>query len=107
MQHECSSSLYKVLIEEAVTNMASLVLWKVRLHHHNQLILKGNVEVTMDIILFVSSGSAPSFPASFGTAQTFLSNPMVTGAAVQYGQGLVNMGQSYIDQTVRENKNKL
>lgn len=107
MQHECSSSLYKVLIEGVVTNMASLVLWKVRLHHHNQLILKGNVEVTMDIILFVSSGSAPSFPASFGTAQTFLSNPMVTGAAVQYGQGLVNMGQSYIDQTVRENKNKL
>ncbi|XP_003385766.1 PREDICTED: protein YIF1B-B-like isoform X1 [Amphimedon queenslandica] len=47
-----------------------------------------------------SSAGVPSFPATFGTAQSLLSNPMVAGAAVQYGQGLVNMGQSYIDQTV-------
>ena len=41
----------------------------------------------------------PSFP-HVGTAQQLLSNPMVTQAAVNYGQGLVDMGQSYIDRSV-------
>lgn len=36
-----------------------------------------------------------------GTAQQLLSNPVVAEAAMQYGQGLVNMGQSYLDQNVR------
>lgn len=54
------------------------------------------------LLLFYFSivcSSGPSFP-SIGTAQHFLSNPMVTEAALQYGQGLVNMGQSYLDRGV-------
>lgn len=45
------------------------------------------------------SPSSGAFP-TLDTAQQLLSNPMVTGAAMQYGQGLVNMGQSYVDKIV-------
>lgn len=37
---------------------------------------------------------------SFSSVGATLSNPIVTEAAVQYGQGLVNMGQSYLDRNV-------
>lgn len=49
--------------------------------------------------LFQDTSGMPSFP-HVGTAQQLLSNPMVTQAAVNYGQGLVDIGQSYIDRSV-------
>ena len=41
----------------------------------------------------------PGFPP-MGQAQQLFSNPVVAEAAMQYGQGLVDMGQSYIDRSV-------
>jgi hypothetical protein len=49
-----------------------------------------------------TSGSGGSSFPPVGTAQQLLSNPMVTEAAIQYGQGLVSMGQSYLDSTVNK-----
>ena len=35
-------------------------------------------------------------------AQQLFSNPVVTNAAMQYGQGIMSAGQRYIDEQVRE-----
>ena len=63
--------------------------------------IQGNVIliITGSFYSYHCSGM-PSFP-HVGTAQQLLSNPMVTQAAVNYGQGLVDIGQSYIDRSVR------
>lgn len=37
-------------------------------------------------------------------AQQLLNNPVVANAALQYGQGIMNVGQRYIDQEVRERR---
>ncbi len=49
-----------------------------------------------------SHGSgAPSYPPVMGDAQQFLSNPMVTQAAMHYGQEVATHGRAYMEAHVR------
>lgn len=59
--------------------------------------------MTMTVhLLFAYSGAPPppSGPAMADAAQMFVSNPMITAAAQEYGQNLASRGQAYVDQHV-------
>ena len=51
-------------------------------------------------LYFFASGVSSAPPMDM--AQQLLNNPVVANAALQYGQGIMNVGQRYIDQEVRE-----